>query len=181
VPAIVLWLVALAGGVVIVAVAIDAFAFGANTVGDLDGDGAFWHALNIFVGGFVIGILVFVGFALFIVPGLILLVLFVYFPVAVVVDDATFVGALGNSISTVTDNLLPTLLLIAVAIGVGIGIGIASSIVTFALPGAIAAIVGAAFSATSALFVLAILTRGYIAANAPEPDAPRTEGEGSTA
>ncbi|AGN02701.1 hypothetical protein L593_13810 [Salinarchaeum sp. Harcht-Bsk1] len=180
VPAIALWFVALVAGVAIVAVAIDAFAYGANTIDDLDTSRLLWRTLNILVGGLVFGILLFVGFAFLIIPGLIVFVLFVYFPVAVVVDDTNFVSALGNSLNTVTDNAGQTLLLIAVAIGVGIGIGIASSIVTFALPGTIAGIVNAAFSATSALFVLAILTRGYVAANAPEADEPVTGSEFST-
>src|SRR6056297_1365277 len=117
VPAIALWLVALVVGVAIVALAIDAFAFGANSVGELDTGGVLWHTLNILVGGFVFAVLLFLGFAFFIIPGLIVFVLFVYFPVAVVVDDANFVSALGSSLNTVRDNIVQSLLLIAVAIG----------------------------------------------------------------
>jgi hypothetical protein len=168
VPAIVLLFVAIVASVAIVAVAIDAFARGADSVDDVDATGVLWHTLNLLVGGLVYGLLVALGIAFFFIPGLILFVLFVYFPVAVVVDDENFVSALGTSVNTVTDNLGGTLLLVLVVIAVGIGIGIASTVVSVALPGTIADVVGAAFSAASALFGFAVITRGYVGAHATE-------------
>lgn len=174
-PAIALLLVATFAGTAVVALAIDAFARGATSVDDLDTSRLLWHTLNIFVGGIAFFVLLMVGFGLFFLPGLIVLVLFAFFPVAVVVEDTNFVSAFGSSIGTVTDNVGPTLLLLLLAFVVGVAGTVLSTVVTVAMSGTIAGIVSTTISAAATILILAMLTRAYVAAHSDATNADATE------
>lgn len=165
VPAIALFFVAAIAGVVVVTIAIDAFASGASSIGDIDTSGVFWHTLNVIVGGIVFVVLFWIGLSFFVLPGLVVLFLFVFFPIAVVVDDDNFFSAFGSSIETTTDNVGQTLLLLVVLFVVGFLAAIGSSLLTTVLPGTIGALVGVVVTAVISLFLVAILTRAYVGDN----------------
>lgn len=166
VPAIALLVVALIAATAVVALAIDAFARGASSVGDLDTSRLFWNTLNLVVGGILFAIMLFVGFAFFFFPGLVVFVLFLYFPVAVVVvEEENCFSALGSSAGTVTDNFLHTLLLLLLLFVVGLVVGSISWAVSLALTGVLGGVLSAVVSAAGTMLSVALLTMAYVDAN----------------
>ncbi|GAB3681330.1 hypothetical protein GCM10028857_05380 [Salinarchaeum chitinilyticum] len=174
VPALLLLFAALIGATVVTALAIDAFAREASSVGDLDTSRLVWNTINLLVGGIFFVIMLLIGFSFFFVPGLVVFFLFLFFPIAVVVEEENFFSAFGSSIDTVTDNFLQTLLLVLLLIVVGLVMGAISAVVSFVLTGAAGGIVSATLSAVGSMFTLAMLTRAYVGASnevaADDPD-----------
>lgn len=165
------WLGGFVLGLAVVAVAIDAFGRRRDALDGIELGGVAWKTLNLFLGTVVFAILFLIGLALFVVPGLVVAVLLLYFPAAIVLDDRSFVGAFESSAGVVRENLPGTLGLVAVAIGAGIAVGIVGWIVGIALPAAAAAVVGELLSAVGAAFVLALIARAYASATAEDPSA----------
>lgn len=174
VPALVLLLVALLASTAVVALAIDAFARRAADVDELDTSGLVLHTLNIFVGGIVYFVLIMIGFALLFVPGIVVLVIFAFYPAAIVVEDENFVSAFGSSFGTVTDNVGHTLLLLLLAIVISVAGSVLSTVATALLSGTIGAIVSTTVTAAVTILIVAMLTRAYVAAH---PDAPRADAD----
>lgn len=169
VPAILLLLVATFAGTAVVALAIDAFARRATDVDELDTSRLLWNTVHILVGGIAYFLLVTIGSLFFFIPGLVVFVLFVFYPVAIVVEETNFVSAFGRSLDTVTDNVGHTLLVVLLAIVVGVAGGVLSTVATAAVGGAVGGVISTTINAAATMVVLAMLTRAYVAAN---PEAP---------
>lgn len=169
VPALALWIVGFVAGLVVLALAIDAFARAVDDPGELGPAHFGWKVLNLVVGAIVYGILVVVGTAMLVLPGLVVAVLLLYFPVAIVVDEDWFGAAFVSSVHVVGDALLATLgvvLLIVVAYVVG---SIVSLPLVALLPAAAATAVQQAVGAVVWVFVVALLTRAYVGATDASP------------
>lgn len=169
VPALLVIFFALIAATVVVALAIDAFARNASRVGELDASRLVWNTINIVVGGIVYFVLMWIGFGFFVLPGLAVLVLFLFFPIAVVVEEENFFSAFGSSIETVTDNVGQTLLLGLLALVVASVAVTVSWITRLAIPGAVGWIASTAITAVTAIFLVAMLTRAYVAGHADDP------------
>ena len=95
----------LAGSIIatvfIVAVAIRVFHAGLEDElpAELVFDNIAWVGVNLFVGGILFTILWGIGLVLFIIPGIILYVLFVYYMAAVAVEDRNFIDAFSRSLA----------------------------------------------------------------------------------
>jgi hypothetical protein len=101
-------------------------------------DGVVWAVPNLFVGGLVTMFLMAAGFALLIVPGVFLLVSFVFVPVYVAVEGDNFVTAMRRSWALVRGDRLPVLGLVLVVVAAGLALG-----VVFAITNVVATLAGA--------------------------------------
>lgn len=165
-----LWLLAYVLGLVVVVVALDTFGNARDTLSGLETEGVGWKTLNLFFGGIVFGILVFVGLLLFVLPGLVFIVLLVFFPAAVVLDDENFFGAFGSSVAVARSNIGGAIAVVLLAIVVGIAVTVAAWIVGGFLPPAGDAIAGDLLSAIGVAFGLALIARAYADSAVGEPD-----------
>lgn len=157
----VVWLAGYVLALVVTVVAIDAFGNEHDRIGALDGGRIGRHTLHLFVGSIVSGLLFVIGLVLFVIPGLVIGVLLVFFPAAIVLDDESFVAAFGSSVGVVRENVLGTLGIVVVGIVASFGIGIAATIVGSPLPGSVASVVSDLFGAVSLAFILALVARAY--------------------
>jgi len=160
-PAAGVWVLAYVLGLVVAVLAIDAFGREHDAPGDLGTERLGWKTLNLFFGGIVFGLLIFVGLLLFVLPGLIFLVLLVFFPAAIVLDDENFFGALGSSIGVARANVGGSIVVVLVLIVVGIVVGLTNSILEGALPDVAGAITAELLSAVVLAFTLALVARAY--------------------
>lgn len=127
-----LFLVAISiiASLVLLAVAIRAFhgEFTDELPTELVFDNIAWVAVNLFVGGIVFGILWMIGLVFFIIPGIIIFVLFVYFMAAVVIEDRNFVDAFATSVRVTKGErisvfvLFLAIFLIALAVSIAFGL-----------------------------------------------------------
>jgi len=101
-------------------------------------EGVVWAVPNLFLGGLVTMLLMTVGFALLIVPGIFLLVSFVFMPVYVAVEGDDFVTAMRRSWALARGDRLPILGFVLVVIAAGLALG-----VVFAITNIVAALAGA--------------------------------------
>ena len=91
----------LVGTLLLTVMALNAFApvevqpFGADLLGDRLG----WVAINLLIGGIVFTIAWGIGLALFVVPGIFIFVVLIYFIMAVVVEQVSFIEAMRRSAS----------------------------------------------------------------------------------
>lgn len=60
-------------------------------------DNLAWVGVNLLVGMIVFGILWMIGLALFIIPGIFIFVVFIYFMAAVAIEDRSFIDGMGHS------------------------------------------------------------------------------------
>lgn len=160
------WLLAFVLGLVVVTIALEAFGHERDTLDGSKPDGMGWKVLNLLLGLIAFGILFVIGLVLFVVPGLVIAVLLLFFPAAVVLDGESFVGAFGSSVDVVRENVLGTIGLVLVSVGVSIAISIVSTIFGAPLPAGAAAIVGELLSALGLAFTLALIARAYVRATA---------------
>lgn len=169
-----LWLVAFVVALAIVAVAIDTFGTERDSLEGVPTEGVGRKTLHLLLGWIAFGVLFAIGFALLILPGLVVAFVLMFFTVAIVIDDESFVGAFGSSYGVVRRNLLG-----AFAIGV---LGIVAFLVFWfvglilagilpAVPGAIAADL---LTAVGQVFVLALVTRAYVNATTDDTAAGDT-------
>lgn len=117
--------------VVLLAVALRAFhaGFEDELPTELVFDNIAWVAVNLFVGGIIFAILWGLGLLLFLIPGIIVYVLLIYYTAAIAVEDRNFVDAFARSISVTKGNRLSVFLLFLAFFLVVIAVGIAFSIV----------------------------------------------------
>lgn len=99
-------------------------------------------------------IAVVVGFLLLVLPGLLVVLFLVFFPVATVVDDQSFFGAFASSAGVVRENILGAVAIVLVGIVAGIVISIVSTVVERVLPAVPGALVGELFAAVTVAFTL---------------------------
>jgi len=164
VPALLLIFAAMIAGTVVIALAIGAFARGASSVGDIDASRLLWNTINIAVGGIAFFIMLLIGFGFFFIPGLVVFFLFLFFPIAIVVEEENCFSAFGSSVEMVTDNFLSTFVLVLLVIVVSAVVGAISWVLTFALSGAAGAVVSTVINAIGTMLVLAMLTAAYVGA-----------------
>lgn len=179
------WIVGYVLGLVVAVLALDAFGQEWDTPGEIDASRIGWKTLNLFFGTIVFGILFVIGLVLFVLPGLAILVLLVFFPAAIVLDDESFFEAFGSSVGVVRENVGGAILLVIAGIAVGIAVSIVTAVVGAGLPSRETVIVSELFSAVGLAFVLALLARAYADATgeggpepADEPGGPEATGSG---
>jgi len=117
--------------------------------------------VNLIVGGIVFGIVLAVGFVLFVIPGLFLLVSLLFWNVYVIVEDQNFIEGFRNSWGLTSGHRLRLFLLGVVVVVIGIVIGIVFGIPRAFLPRSIGFLVAQIGSAFSGVFVLATIARTY--------------------
>lgn len=118
-----------------------------------------WPGLNFIVGAVVFGIVVGIGFALLVIPGLFLLVSLVFWTVYVAVEDENFIEALGDSWSLTRGHRL-RLFLLGVAVVI-INIIVSAVFGLGAIGGAIGLIIAQVGTALTSVFGLATLAAAY--------------------
>ncbi|WP_276270694.1 hypothetical protein [Haloarcula litorea] len=142
--------------------------------------------LNVFVGGFVYGLLVFLGSLLLLVPGLIAYVAFLFLVPYVAVEDRNFVDALGASYRLGKGNWLQLFVLVLVAVGgasvVGAVVGVVGSLL---LPPAAAQLAIIVVQPPVALYTLALIAVAFDqlrdATDGDRPDTAADVGTSPTA
>jgi hypothetical protein len=159
-----LWLLAFLGSVVLNVLAIDTFGNARDTLDGIQTERLGRKTLHLFVGTVVYVLLVGLGFLVFILPGLVVAVLLVYFPVAVVLDDESFVGAFSTSVAVVRENVVPTVGIVLLALVAFLAMGFVSPILSGVLPAVAGAVTEELLSAVATAFVLALVTRAYLGA-----------------
>lgn len=172
----VLWIVATIASLAIVIVAFETFGRERDhlTTSALSGVG--WKTLNFVVGAIVFAIVFTIGIALLVLPGLVVLVLFFFFPAAIAIDGDNFVSAFGSSVAVVRENAFGTIGLLVVAIVAGIAVSIIAGIVAAPLPPVAGGVVGEVASALVLLYAVAIVGRAYVDATTDDA-VERTENE----
>lgn len=137
-----------------------------------------WPGLNFLVGIVVFGILVGIGFVLFIVPGIFLLVTLVFWTVSVAVDGTNFVAGMGNSWSLTRGHRVRLFLLGVVVVLIEVVVEI-----VFGVPGGVLGVVltqvGSALTTVFGLATLAATYNQLVELPAPEGTAA-AESEGPT-
>ncbi|WP_251342394.1 hypothetical protein [Haloplanus halophilus] len=116
-------------------VAIRTFVAGERDAipGEFWTDGVAWAVANLLVGGLVTTVLLTVGFALLLLPGLVLLVGLVFMAMFVAVEGENFVTAMRRSWALARGNRWSILGLVLVVAAVGLVIGVAFGAVNVAL------------------------------------------------
>lgn len=160
--AVALWLVAYILGLVVLVVALDTFGREQDRLTGLETSNIGWKVLNFFVGSVVFFVLTAVGLVFFVIPGLIIMVLFVFFPAAIAIDNKSFLSAFGASFNVAKENLLATVVLIVLNLIAFVVLGFVSEIVTGALPGVPGAIISQALTTVGWAFGLALIARAYV-------------------
>lgn len=149
------------GSVVLFVLAVDAFSRGVDAPGDLGTSGLAWKIGNLIVGYIVATIVIVIGLAFLVLPGLLAAIALMFFPIAVVVDDESFISAFGSSVGVVRENVFGTLGLIVLMFVVGvvatIGMFVSVLIPVLAVAFAVVLLVMASIN----MFTLAVLTFGY--------------------
>lgn len=88
-----------------------------------------WASVNLLVGGFIFSFLWGIGLALFVIPGIIIFVLLVYFSAGVAVDNQNFVDAFARSVSITKGERLSVFVLFLAVWLIAIAVSIAFTIV----------------------------------------------------
>lgn len=161
-PAVVLWLVAAVLSLVVLAIAIDGFAREVDEPGDLGTDRLGWKTANLVAGWIFYTIVVGIGAALLLLPGAVIAILLLFYPVAIVVEDQWVGAALVSSLELFRDHFASALVVSALAVGAFV----VKHVLTSALPtyaGAPGQIVAELVGAIYWVFLFALLTRTYVA------------------
>ncbi|GBE01293.1 hypothetical protein BMS3Bbin06_01585 [bacterium BMS3Bbin06] len=90
-------------------------------------DTALSKVASLIATGFIYGLLVTLGMALFFIPGLIVAYIFMFSFVIIILSDAGAIGALRGSFNTVKGNFGPSLALFASLLGMGLLVGIVNT------------------------------------------------------
>jgi len=122
---------------------------------------------NALVGSLAYGLLVFVGSLLFLIPGIIAYVAFLFMLVYIAVEDENFVAALRDSWTLTRGNWLPLFVLLLIVFpGLGLVPGILAALVSvivgaYAGP-AVSTLVSGLITLPFSLFVLGILAEAFV-------------------
>jgi len=122
---------------------------------------------NALVGSLAYGLLVFVGSLLFLIPGIIAYVAFLFMLVYIAVEDANFVAALRDSWTLTRGNWLPLfVLLLIVFAGLGLVPVMLAALVSFIVGAyagpAMSSLVSGLITLPFSLFVLGILAEAFV-------------------
>jgi hypothetical protein len=122
---------------------------------------------NTLVGGFVYGLLVFLGTLLVVIPGIIAYVAFLFTLVYIAVEDENFVAALRDSWTLTRGNWLPLFgLLLIIFVGLGLIPVIMAAVVSFVVSAyagpAISTLVSGVITLPFSLLVLGILAEAFV-------------------
>lgn len=103
-----------------------------------------WILVNMFIGGLITSILIFVGFILLIIPGFFLMVSLLFFPVFVIVEGENAIEALKSSWGLASGNRIPLFIIGVLITIVFVILGSISSLFGMGLIGQIiSALIGA--------------------------------------
>lgn len=121
---------------------------------------------NALVGGLAYGLIVFLGTILFIIPGLIAYVAFLFMPVYIAVEDENFVAALRDSWRLTRGHWIPLfVLLLIVFVGLSLVPGILSAVLSFVVSAyagpAMSTLVSGVVTLPFSLLVLGILAEAF--------------------
>jgi len=158
------WIIAYILGLVVAVIAIDTFGNNRDTLNGIETENIGWKVFHLFVGTVLFFILFVIGLIFLVIPGLLVGVLFLYFPAAVVIDDKSVFGAFFSSMDIARNNLLAS----AAIVLLGFLVSFVSSPVGTAIGGALPAELGAIatqlISAVGVLFMLAVIAQAYVSA-----------------
>lgn len=175
-PASALLLVAFVGSLVVLAMAIYAFGNEIDEPGETIPGGLGWTLVNLFVGSIVFGILVTIGLFMLVIPGIVMLILFLFWPVAVVLDGDWFGAGFASSVNVVTDNLMSTLGVVALLIVASVMQFVVGGVLGF-VPGAAGEVLAQVVGAIVWVFVIALLARAYVGATGSARDGQEVVGD----
>lgn len=168
--------VSIVASVVLLAVAIRVFHAGIDDElpTELVFDNIAWVGVNLFVGGIIFGLLWLIGLIFFIVPGIFVFVLLVYFSAATAVEDRNFVDAFARSVSVTKGERLQIFLLFLAFFLVMIAVGIAFSIVGsffILVSPALSSLIDLAAQTIIVVYFAAVVAVSYRALNEPDDTA----------
>lgn len=169
----ILWLATVGCTAVIVVLAIAAFAREARGPGALRTSDLGRKAARLTAGSIVVGLLATLGFAVFVLPGVLVLLAFAYFPVGIVVEDDSLVDSWRRSV--VLARRIPGETIGIVVVGV-VMTSIAAAIgvvLRLLLPGVAGAVADVVVVTAAWLWIGAFVTRTYLAGTSD--GAPSTE------
>ncbi|WP_367176989.1 glycerophosphoryl diester phosphodiesterase membrane domain-containing protein [Haloarcula rubripromontorii] len=141
--------------------------------------------VNVFVGGIVYSLLVFVGSILFLIPGIFAYVAFIFMMPYVIVDDRNFVAALKESYRLTTGNRLALFgLLLIVGTAAAIVGGVIGFVGALALPGPTSQLPTAVIQPVASLYgtaVIAVVFEQLRESDGMPPSAPSEDDTTTTA
>lgn len=120
-----------------------------------------WKWINLFFGTIVFSILFSIGLALFIIPGLVLLVVLFYYPAAIGVDGKSFVSAYGSSVDIFSGNMLGTVVLVLAWTLITITLQGIAFVIGSALPTAASILIDEVATGIAVVFLLALVVEVY--------------------
>jgi hypothetical protein len=120
-----------------------------------------WSLGNIVVGGFLFSIALAIGFVLFVVPGLFLLVSLYFWVFPVVLDDESFIGGFAKSWTLTSGNRLPLFFLGVIVVVLSFVTNIVGSVISAPFPPLAEIAVSGVFSGAVFVFTVATAARAY--------------------
>lgn len=170
-----LWLAAVTVSLLLVVPIVAAFASDEARLRDLRPAGFLRKTVRLSIAGSIAGIVVAVGLAIFVLPGLAAMVAFAYVAPAIVVDDEATIASLRSSIDLARSAIGETIAMVALCVlatSIGSSAGQFLRLATDGPGGTIFAIV---LASLSWLFVGALVTRGYVGLTDPQAEANAAE------
>ena len=134
--------------------------------------GLAFATVNGFLGGIVVAVLVIIGFALLVVPGVFLALVLFFVKQEIAVENRNFVDAMAKSWALTRGSRLKLLGLAVVLIVVGVVAFLPTVVASVAGSSAVSLVVGAVVSPVVAVFGIAATTRAYAQLKAEEPVDP---------
>lgn len=174
--------IAMIASFVLLAVALRVFHAGIDDTlpAELAFDNIAWVAINLFVGAIVFGFVWVVGLALFIVPGIIVFVLLIYFLAAVAIEDRNFIDAFARSVAVTRGERLSVFVLFLavwlIAIAASIAFGIVASFFLLVSP-VVGALIEQLAQAIVMVYFAAVVAESY---RALTTDGPVSTDDGET-
>lgn len=170
----ILWLVTVACTAVLVVFAIAAFASDVRDLRALRTSDVGRKATRLTAGSIVVGLLATLGFAVFVLPGVVVLLAFAYFPVAIVVRDDSLVDSWRRSVAVARRIPGETIGIVVVGVVVTSSAAAIGVVLRLLLPGVAGAVADVVVLTAAWLWIGAFVTRTYLAAT---PDgAASTDG-----
>lgn len=134
-----------------------------------------WVLLNVIVGGIVFGVLVGIGFLVFIIPGLFLLVALFFWQYYVILEGESFVDGFQESWAATSGQRFQLFGLGVIVVVVSAVVGAIFGLPSAFVPGVVGTLVQQIGSAFTQTFALATGARTYVAlTREEEPDAAST-------
>jgi hypothetical protein len=118
-------------------------------------------AVTAIVAGIVVAVTVVLGLVLFVIPGLLLVVLFTFVRQEIALNDSGVRAALKNSVSLVSDNAVPTAALVLLLFVLGIAVSTPLQFAPVALPPLLTTVVSTVLGQIVAVYGIAVFTDAY--------------------